>query len=517
MEAFPRRQKVPRPLLLLPVLTLLLCGCLGPAYFPEPPTRTESLHQLGPPDSALARVVDGLTAAHPGQTGVYPVTTAQDALAVRLAAIRAAQRSIDIQYFIFRRDESGRLLTHELIDAADRGVRVRFLLDDFTTGDSVTLLAALDQHPGIEVRLFNPFPKRSTRAIELLADFCQLQRRMHNKAFTVDGRVTFIGGRNLGDKYFGIDNQMVFHDLDIITIGAALPPINRQFDLYWNSGYSFPLQAVVSGSLYRNHRAALYSDLQASSHRLLSSDYGQRLQQSPVVDALSRDDHLWYWGEAEVLVDPPQKVAAPAGGRALYASDQLMQAITGAQRRLIIISPYVLPGPYYFEALLAAAARGVEIHLLTNSLASTDLVLVHGPYRKYREPMLRAGIHLYEMSGSLDFDNNHWHEDSRSLLHAKLFAVDDRLIYAGSFNFDQRSLYLNTELGLLIDVPGLAGKVTKNFTANIRQNAYTLALRDGILLWQGPDGVTHERDPGASALQRVGSKLSSWLPIEHLL
>lgn len=517
MEAIPRPPALKWLLPFIPVLTLLLGGCLGPVHFPQPPPRPESLHQLGPSDSELAQVVDRLTAARPGQTGVYPVTTAQDALAVRLSAIRAARRSIDIQYFIFRRDESGRLLTHELIDAADRGVRVRFLLDDFTTGDSITLLAALDQHPNIEVRLFNPFPKRSTRAIELFADFCRLQRRMHNKAFTIDGRVTFIGGRNLSDKYFGIDNQIVFHDLDMVTIGAALPAINRQFDVYWNSPYSFSLRTVVSGSLYRNHRAELYSELKESAHRLLSSDYGKGLQQSPLIPALSSDDHLWYWGTAEVLVDPPQKIVAPTGGRALYASDQLMRAITGAQHRLIIISPYMLPGPYYFEALLAAAARGVEIHLLTNSLGSSDLVLVHGPYHKYRLPMLRAGIRLYEMSGSLDFDNNHWHEDSRSLLHAKLFAVDEHIVYAGSFNFDQRSLYLNTELGLLLDSPSLAGKITENFIANIQANALTLNLREGRIVWQDSTGQIFHRDPGATALQRLGSKLSSWLPIEHLL
>ncbi|KUJ83496.1 MULTISPECIES: phosphatidylserine/phosphatidylglycerophosphate/cardiolipin synthase family protein [Microbulbifer] len=461
--------------------------------------------------------MDRLTAAHPGQTGVYPVTTAQDALAVRLAAVRAAQRSVDIQYFIFRRDESGRLLTHELVDAADRGVRVRFLLDDFTTGDSIPLLAALDQHDNIEVRLFNPFPKRSTRAIELLADFCRLQRRMHNKAFTVDGRVTFIGGRNLSDKYFGIDNQQVFHDLDMITIGASLPAINRQYDVYWNSPFSFPLRTVVAGSLYRNHRAERYSELQQSAHRLLSSEYGQSLQQSPIIPALTASDELWYWGTAEVLVDPPQKIAAPAGGRARYASDRLMRAITGADHRLIIISPYMLPGQYYFQALLEAAKRGVEIHLLTNSLASSDLVLVHGPYHKYRIPMLRAGIHLYEMSATLDFENNHWHEDSRSLLHAKLFAMDERLIYAGSFNLDQRSLYLNTELGLLLDSPELAEKITNNFVANIKDNAFALSLHEGALVWTAPDGSILHRDPGASSLQRLGARLSSWLPIEHLL
>ena len=504
-------------LLLLALLSVLLCACTRQAIFPDPPPRPESLHSRGPANSELTWVIDRLAASHPGQSGVYPVTSAHNALAVRIAAVRAARRSIDIQYFIFRRDESGMLLTHELIDAAERGVLVRFLLDDFTTGTADELLMALQQHPNIEIRLFNPFPHKSARPVEFFADFCRLHRRMHHKSFTVDGRVSFIGGRNLSNKYFGIDKEVVFGDMDLLTIGAVVPAISRQFDLYWNSRYSFPLYSVFTDRPTPATQQHLLAELQRNTHTLMASDYGRGLLQSPVIDALSRDHQLWYWGRVQLLSDPPQKVEAPATTRARFASGELLREIDRARAQLIIISPYFLPGDYYLQKIIAAATRGVEVYILTNSLASSDLSLMHGHYLRYRRPLLKAGVHLYEMSSQLTYKLDNWNGTSRSLLHAKVFVIDRERAYVGSFNLDHRSIKLNTELGAMIHSKRLAGEFSQNFTANVADNAYEVRLRDGKLEWLRADGKITSEEPDASLLQKIGAFFSSWLPIEHLL
>ena len=506
-------------LLLLPLPCLLcLCACSGPAVFPDPPVRTASYQRAAPADTPLARTVHRLTDNRDGQTGVYPVTSAQNALAVRLAAIRAARSSIDIQYFIFRRDETGLLLTRELVRAAERGVRVRFLLDDFTTGNADRVLLALDHLPNIEIRLFNPFPHKSPRALEFFADYPRLSRRMHNKSLTVDGEVSFIGGRNLSNKYFGIDHEINFGDLDMLAIGAAVTEIGQQFDLYWNSRFSFPVQAVIRHRFSPGELADLMKEMDHNAQSLLDSDYGRSLELSPVIRALSRDPELWYWADARPLYDPPRKVAFPPEQDRQFAGGALMRHILSARRQLIVISPYFLPGEAYLQALLDAARRGVDVHILTNSLASTDVILAHGPYRKYREPLLRAGIHLYELSSTLKYKLDNWNGDSRSLLHAKLFIVDKKDLYVGSFNLDRRSILLNTELGLLIHSPQLAGKMADNFTRNVGANAaYTLEWRDGQIEWHRADGKVFHREPDTSGWQRLRSVLSGWLPLESQL
>jgi len=509
------------PLLLFALLSLLplLGGCAGRAVFAQPPARTPSYVIAAPlpAPTPLSRTTTRLTAGRSGLTGVYPVTSARNALATRLAAIRAARSSIDIQYFIFRRDDTGLLLTRELVRAAERGVRVRFLLDDFTTGNADRVLQALDQLPNIEVRLFNPFPHRGPRALEFFADFPRLQRRMHNKSLTVDGSVSFIGGRNLSNKYFGIDHEINFGDLDLITIGAAVAQIGRQFDEYWNSPYAFPVDAAIPRPLHAKARQLLMRELDGNAAALLDSDYGRGLALSPVIRALSRDPGLWYWAPARALYDPPHKVAIPPQRDRQFAGRALMQHILAARRQIVVISPYFLPGETYLQALLAAAQRGVAVYILTNSLASNDVVLVHGAYRKYRRPLLSAGVHLYELSSQLKYKQDNWNGDSRSLLHAKAFVIDGRELYVGSFNLDRRSLLLNTELGLLIESPQLAGQVADNFIHNVGNNAYSLALRGGKLVWLGPDGRARHGDPDTLVWQRLGSLLSSWLPLEPLL
>lgn len=508
---------VPRHRFLYPLLLCALCACSSNLPAPETFHKPVSRHLPAPAAAPMAQLARAHARAHTGESGVYPVTSAQDALAVRLSAIRAARTGIDIQYFIFRRDETGLLVTHELLQAARRGVRVRFLMDDFpTTGDDERMLAMLDRHPNVEVRLFNPFPRRAPKWLEFLGDFPRLHRRMHNKSLTVDNSVTFIGGRNLGNQYFGIDKKQTFGDLDLQVVGAAVGEISKQFDLYWNNEFAYPLQAlIVPPTNARQQRFA--QKLERNSHDLMNSEYGASLQRSPVMQALQNDDALWYWGDTHTLYDTPEKLTRREESEAFTDSSGLMEQILAAREQLIVISPYVLPGEDYLRRLQEAAARGVEIHILTNSLASTDVVLVHGAYRKYREPLLAAGIHLYELPSNLDYRLDNWEPGSKSLLHAKMLVIDRHSLYVGSFNLDNRSFQLNTELGLLIHSPRLAGKVSTNFLDNIGDNTYRLELHQGSIRWRGRNGEIHTREPGASLLQRIGSVISGWLPIEHLL
>jgi cardiolipin synthase C len=485
--------------------------------------RTSSTAMTDTESTRLGKAVAPLLGAHPGPSGIHTLRDARNAFAARHLLASAAERTLDVQYYIWRNDQSGTLLMKALVDAAYRGVRVRLLLDDNNTSDLDTLLAAIDAHPRIEVRLFNPFAIRSPRAIGYLTEFPRLNRRMHNKSFTADNQVTIIGGRNVGDEYFGATDGVLFADLDVIAIGPVVSEVSNDFDRYWASESSYPahrlLPPVDSATITKISAAA-----QRVERNPASVAYMEALRESAFVRELVAGTLPFEWAVTRLISDPPAKVLARAD-----RDDLLMQkfrTIFGRPASQVdLVSPYFVPGDAGVELFRGWSKDGVRVRVLTNSLEATDVALVHAGYAKRREELLQAGVWLYELrarggrrragaSGG-PFGS------SASSLHAKTFAVDRSRIFIGSFNFDPRSAELNTEMGFVIDSPVLARRMAATFDNDVPLNAWRVQLAtSGDLEWEERrEGRTIRRrtEPGTGFWQRLGMSILSVFPIDPLL
>ncbi len=463
-------------------------------------------------------------AQHAGQTGVLALVDPRDAFVARAVLAAMAERSIDAQYYIWRDDEVGVLLFEALWEAAERGVRVRLLLDDHNTGGLDPTLAALDAHPNIEVRLYNPVGLRGLRALNYLTDFSRVNRRMHNKSFTVDNQVSVVGGRNVGDEYFGAGGGMVFADLDVTLVGPAVQQTSQAFDTYWNSASAYPA-ALLLGRPDAAGAQTLQARIAATRSSHAAKAYLEAVRVSPLARQMQDRTAAFEWTTARILWDDPAKTLDPETPRDDLLFPRLIESVGSPRQRIDIVSPYFVPGEQGTAALAALARRGVEVRILTNSLASSDASVVHAGYARRRADLLRGGVRVYELKpgAEQDRDRNLGIGSSASTgLHAKTFAVDGERLFVGSFNFDPRSLLLNTEMGVVLDSPRLARALSEAFDTTIPAGAYEVRLgEDGAsLVWieRGADGPrTHATEPGTTWLQRSGVSVLAILPIEWLL
>ncbi|PAT41468.1 hypothetical protein CK623_00560 [Vandammella animalimorsus] len=496
------------------LLALLLLAWAS--HQPLPDNRQRSVSQRLPvnPEGRLARHLLAQVEAHPGLSGIYALRDGRDAFLARLALAQSAQYSLDVQYYIWHDDISGRLLLQSLYQAAERGVRVRLLLDDNNTGGMDGLLAAANAHPNIEVRLFNPFMQRGMRPLGYLSDFFRLNRRMHNKSFSADGVVTIVGGRNVGDEYFGAGNGVMFADLDVAAVGPVVQAVEQDFDRYWASESSYPAENIISA-------APLALDA-APSQDAGTQGYLKALAQSAFAQQLEAGTLPLEWAQATLVSDDPAKGLGKAlpGNTVLAAIGPVMAT---AKEELLIVSPYFVPTRQGADWLASIAARGLKVQVLTNSLSATDVAPVHAGYAKYRKRLLEAGIALLELKPDATVMTDHHGGitgSSGASLHAKTFAVDRRLLFVGSFNMDPRSAALNTEMGLLLESPALAQQLASGLAQHASDHAYAVSLKDGQLHWQTLQaGVTrdHGQEPGSSAFKRFAVWFCSLLPIEWLL
>ena len=472
-------------------------------------------------ETPIDRAIAPLTDAHPGQTGMQLLDDNLDAFALRGISARSAGRSLDLQYYIWHGDQTGKLLGYELLLAADRGVRVRLLLDDLNAHDKDSLLAALDLHPNIEIRLFNPSRGRQAgllRGFEMLTRGFMLNRRMHNKAWIVDGRLAVVGGRNIGDEYFDASPHTSFFDVDLALCGPAVAEVSAIFDAFWNSRAVIPLRELIDtlpDSLDELRRA---SD---NGRTLLrgAGPYLQRLKESSGVDALFHRTRPVYWtGEAHVYSDPPEKGASAE--RTDWLVDRLAPILNGVTRQLRIISPYFVPGEAGIARLRKLRARGVDIGVLTNSLAATDVIPVHGGYAPYRKPMLKDGVALHELMAEGKPDRSLLGSSSTSL-HTKAFIADGDVGFVGSFNFDPRSVNLNTEMGIVFRQPDITAGLAQSFGQKTSgPYSYRLFLENDELRWEDRSVAPARiwaREPATSLWIRLAAKLVEWLPIESQL
>jgi putative cardiolipin synthase len=470
--------------------------------------------------SPLQRAVVPLLEAHPGLDGVYPLQEGRSAFAARVMLADAATLALDLQYYIWHGDRTGTLLFDAVRRAADRGVRVRLLLDDTNTWGVESLLTTLDAHPSIEVRLFNPLRPPRWRALGILTDFNRLNRRMHGKSFTADGAVTIVGGRNIGDEYFEAGEEFSFADLGVLVVGPAVEAVQHLFERFWNSRHAVPLARLL-----RAAPVDLAARADELAHGAAATEYLRVLQVSTLAKDLLSGALPFEWTTARLVADEPGKRdRAPEGATII---GKLVEALGVPRRELQVISSYFVPSPGGVWAFAELARQGVRVQALTNSLEATDVAAVHAGYAKYRRALLIAGVRLYEFRSRGSGRERRLRgscgtRGSAASLHAKALAVDGVRVYVGSFNLDPRSAALNTELGFVIDSPALARGIALAFEDRVPDVSWEVRLGPdgGSLRWveRAPGGdVVHGREPGASLARRAFVRVLSWLPVEWLL
>jgi len=452
--------------------------------------------------------------------------------------IDAAERTLDLQYFIFRGDETGRLLTDGLLRAADRGVRVRVLVDDGDTLTGDEQISALDTHPNVQVRIFNPFAYRGhsrlRRGLEFMFHASRLDYRMHNKLLVVDNAVALVGGRNIGNQYFQMDPESQFADDDVLAAGPIAVRLSATFDEFWNSPFAIPAAALdrhqssAHALTERRGRAAGRSEQQMQTLNSDGIDYAARVASGePYAGVLSGRLPL-VWAQAEVVSDSPDKKNIESGNRrGRLMARSVLKAAGAAQSEVLIVTPYLVPAADEFALLRNLRMRQVQVRILTNSLESTPDPVAQAGYVKYRIPLLKEGVELHELRALLGNTRGSGQTAVVSRygnygLHAKLFVFDREKLFIGSMNFDQRSKHLNTEIGVIIDSPELAQQTAMRFERMVQPgNAYALSWHTpgtgrSQLAWDSQENgnaVEYTREPARSEWQRLEQSLLSWLPI----
>ena len=476
---------------------------------------------LQPAETSIDRELAPVLAAHPGETGALLLADGLDAFAARAMSARRAGRSLDLQYYLWHDDFTGHLLAREAWAAAERGVRVRILLDDLNAAGLDPKWLALDAHPGIELRLYNPFRNRdgAGRMLELVQRVFSINHRMHNKAWIADGRVAIIGGRNIGEEYFAADADVNFSDLDLMLFGPAVAQASTIFDDFWNSAAAVPIGSLNATS--DADLARVIAGIEDEALQARAQPYLQRVAASRNVrDYLQQELQPIWSSELEVVSDPPLKWRSDS--RDDWLVTRLLDKLRSTRHKALLISPYFVPGESGAVGLAALARAGAEVGVVTNSLAATDVPAVHSGYAGYREALLRNGVRLYETRAHGPPGISGVFGSSGASLHTKAFVVDDRRGFVGSFNLDPRSANLNTEMGVLFDDPALAAAVRAEYLrlAAPDRSYWVYLGRDGEVRWLDRTSTPPEvlaSEPDAGIGRRALARVLGWLPIESQL
>jgi putative cardiolipin synthase len=482
------------------------------AWAPPPATEGPMAERLAPAE-----------ARRPGESGFHLVGNGTEAYALRTLSARLATRSLDIQTYIWHGDLTGRLLALRALEAADRGVQVRILVDDMDARAKNAGFAALDAHERIEVRVFNPFASRrgGLRQLgEFGTDLKRLNHRMHNKSWIADNRIALVGGRNLGDEYFNASEQTNFIDLDLLMAGPVVQQVSASFDRFWNAPSNYPIAAINKDPPSAEALARVRAALQGAPAELATSPYATVLREDPDVQRLIDGDTRLHWSRDWTFVsDDPRKGERDSGnfGKSAVLAT-LAPAMQASRRELRVISPYFVPGRLGTQGLLDIAQTGVDVRIVTNSLAATDVAAVHSGYARYRRELLDGGVQLWELRPTSAIPSRFsLRGSSGSSLHTKALVIDDIRIFVGSYNLDPRSTSLNTEQGVLVTHLELARQLAQGFDEHTRgEHAWHVQAIDGNLQWS--DGVhTWTRDPEASTSRRMQAWLMRLLPVQAQL
>ena len=523
----------------LVVAMMILAVLAGCASLPPGSNfaKIKSSALVNPEETRLGRQFENAGQEHGGNSGFRIIPVGANGFLVRMQMIDAAERTLDLQYYIFRDDDTGQLLTSAVLRAADRGVRVRVLLDDgdTVTGDEqITKLAA---HPSIEVRIFNPFAYRGhselLRTAEFTLNASRLDYRMHNKLLVVDNAIALIGGRNIGDQYFQIDPDSQFADDDVFVAGPITKKLSSSFDEFWNSDLSIPAEAL-SGE--KSPHAALRErrvELKQQNREMKATgvDYLKRVASGEPFNGIISGHLPLIWAHAQLVYDRPDKNKVEDGERVGKLMHRAVANVAlGVKSELLMVTPFLIPGKEGMQLIEDLRKRNVRVRILTNSLDSSMVLLAQAGYMRYRIPLLEDGVELYEIRSLLG--NTRGSGETKTIsrhgnysLHAKLFVFDRQKLFIGSMNFDQRSMHLNTEIGLIIDSPVLAQQIAARFDAMVQPaNAYQLVLRpDGggqSLVWRTQKNgktVEYTTEPARSDWQRIKANILTLLPMDDEL
>ncbi|MBP0591741.1 phospholipase D family protein [Paraburkholderia sp. LEh10] len=503
-------------------------------------TVTHALPATG--DTPLATALAAPERAHPGQSGFRVLSDGTDALQMRIALARSATKTLDMQYYIAEEDTTGKLLLGAALYAADQGVRVRMLVDDLNFKDIDRVMAALNSHDNIEIRVFNPFGSTQTsfyqRSRNFFTQVGAFTRRMHNKAMIADNQIAIVGGRNLSDEYFSASPTLQFRDIDVLAAGPITADISASFDAYWNDSNAYPLRVLNSRKFDPHDLDEMRDELRAHWRKNADPYNAKPLNATPLASLVAKDQLGLVWASAEFKVDSPEKLKVPADQYKSPPMQRLVELMHDAQREFLITSPYFVPHPAGVDALGKLVQRGVTVKVLTNSLAATDAVAVQAGYSPYRVPLLQNGVQLYEFKPTQAEESGTaglFGSRSKASLHAKTYVIDRRTLVIGSLNLDPRSAHLNTELALVIHSAPLADEVAKLFdqaTAPAVSYRVTLAtpaqlavLRNSAtpqakLVWTDEEnGVIRQYnlDPGAGFYRNLLTGLFLLLPVDEQL
>ena len=478
MNVSDRKSKI-HGLILIPIMFLLLGGC---ARLPENSGRTTSFAYSQPEETTIGKDWAKAFQNHPGQSAYYLLYDGHDALAARALLASRAEHTIDAQYYLLHKDKVGGLFIDQLLKAADRGVRVRLLVDDMGLEGRDFNISVFDNHANIEVRIFNPFGRNTHRAFQFVTGLGKQTRRAHNKSFTTDNIASILGGRNIGNEYFNADPEFNFYDLDVLVVGPVVREVSASFDQFWNHELSYPssLLAEKIPTAYQSREIMEeFGDFIAEQS---NSEYIESLENSEFARHLKDKTGKISWGLGEIVGDDPQKLTTDTADTTYHLSRELVPYLDKVDNELLIFSPYFIPGKgglAYFKKL---RERGVSVSVLTNSLASTDVPIVHSGYANYRRQLLRMGVTLYELNRNLTKEQQQVMKEgklyeSKSSLHAKAIIIDRSLVFIGSLNLDPRSVKQNTEIGIVLKSSEIADRMAIFFDKFVPLVAFRLELR----------------------------------------
>jgi putative cardiolipin synthase len=511
---------------------LLRFGCLAAAFiissgcasvdFDYPKDESYALTDTG--DTYLGRQLEPIVAEHPSdQSGFYPMTDGIDALAVRLLMARRAEKTLDAQYYLLTNDVVGIAFIDALLQAADRGVRVRLLLDDILTSGYDAGMAALDSHPNFEVRIFNPFAARTFRYAGSITSVSRINRRMHNKSMTVDNQITLIGGRNIAAEYFGASEDKKFGDLDVLGVGPVVQDISNMFDSYWNHRAAAAVPAFAD--MPDDPDAALVqlrARIEQNRKDVRGTPYAKAVA-GQMDHYINNADKLLTWAPYEVAVDSPDKSDKQRAAEAASITTPLLKSLQSAENSLTIISPYFVPRKTGIEGFTELQKRGVQVTIITNSLAANNQKTVHGGYAGSRKPLLKAGAKIYEVRADADVKGSELVSfgGARATLHTKAFVVDNKQLFIGSFNFDPRSANINTELGVIIRSQKMAEDALAQLNSSLPAQTYEVVLNEkGKLRWRGLENgemAEYDKEPHTSWWDRFVAGFYRAMPIRSQL
>ncbi len=514
------------------VLATALVAMLGACGTLPPPRERPAVHSSAvDPSTKLAKIARASTP--PGEhSGFRLMPLGVYSLDARIQLAQRAERSLEVQYYQLENDAAGRLLLRSLREAAQRGVKVRVLVDDLYTAKSQHLLLALSETPNVDVRLYNPFCCARngllTRFVASPTEIGRLNHRMHNKLFVADGTMAIVGGRNIADEYFVLSEAQNFIDMDALVVGKVITQLETIFDTYWNSEYVRPIDEIVRSDDGRKLTGADFDSQvgMAAPPPKIELPPSDILGYGPVGEELDAGQLGLLWGEAQAIADPPSKPMYMTEEEAIATSVtmKVWGLLLDAKTEVELTSPYLVPGEKGMAAFDDLRKRQVKLTLLTNSLAANDEPLVHTGYVRYRERLLQSGADVYELSPERTTAGKRFGTFGKSLgrLHSKTAAIDQRKIFVGSMNLDPRSASQNTEMGVVIESPQLAREMLRIINISKLQNSYRLRLAKpaGTLEWLTTDGeqeVVLTTEPESGFFKRFYNSLIAPIVPEMLL